>query len=234
MKAMMGMATSRRGTVQSQRDMKAYTKLSIEDYLNSIHMMPRDVKIRSLVNDFGMPEDVAAQSIDTLDANAEASPLTMLQPIQPGDDGQFMQFSMSPNYEMSLFTAQVTGSVIVTDSESRWIEFQTAIQKQTGVVSYPWNDAYGQISRIPMDYHMLESYTKTQKHFAVYRAVLKDADDLVLAGECDPNRLGKLCESVTRVDEQLRKIDSDQKAEFVNCDCRIIVPNLMAVYMTLN
>jgi hypothetical protein len=35
MRAMMDMATSRRGAVQSQKDSEAYTKLAIEDYLNS-------------------------------------------------------------------------------------------------------------------------------------------------------------------------------------------------------
>jgi hypothetical protein len=224
MKAMMDMATSRRGTVESQRDMQAHKKLAIEDYLNSIHMMPRDVKIRSMVSDFGMPEDVAAQSIDTLEANAEASPLTMLQPIQPGGDGQLMQFSMVPNYEMSLFTAQVTGSVIVTDSESRWIELQSAQHRQMGVVSYPWTDVYGQISRLPMDYHMLESYAKTQHHFTAARTALKQADALVLADKHDPVQLERLTESVTRLNSRLRQIDSDRTAEFVNGDCRILVP----------
>ncbi|MCP3671933.1 MAG: hypothetical protein GY814_16185 [Gammaproteobacteria bacterium] len=224
MKAMMDMATSRRGTVESQRDMEAYTKLAIEDYLNSIHMMPRGVKIRSLVSDFGMSEDVAAQSIDTLEANAEASPLTMLQPMQPGDDGQFMQFSMVPNYEMALFTAQVTGSVIVTDSETRWIEFQAAQHSQMGVVSYPWNDVYGQISRIPIDYHLLESYTKTQHHFTATRKALKHADELVLADKHDLDQLRGLTESVTRLNSRLRQIDSDRTAVFVNGNCKILAP----------
>ncbi len=198
MKAMINMATYRRGTVESQRDMQAHKKLAIEDYLNSTHMMPRNVKIRSLVSDFGIPEDVAAQLIDTLEAHAEASSLTMLQPIQPGGGGQLMQFSMMPNYEMSLFVAQVTGSVIVTDSESRWIELQAAQHRQMGVVSYPWNDVYGQISRLPMDYHMLESYTKTQHHFTAVRSALKQADALVLADDHDSVQLERLTESVTR------------------------------------
>lgn len=224
MKAMMNMATSRRGTVESQRDMTAYTKLAIEDYLNSIHMMPRDVKIRSLVSGFGMPEDVAGQSIDSLEANAEASPLTMLQPIKPGGDGQFMQFSMVPNYEMALFTAQVTGSVIVTDSESRWIELQAAQHRQMGVVYYPWNDVYGQISRLPMDYHMLESYTKTQHHFADARTSLKIVDELVLADKHAPDQLERLTKSVNRLNCRLRQIDSDRTANFVNGDCKILAP----------
>lgn len=225
MKDMMDMAASRRGTVQSKRDSEAYTKLAVEDYLNSIHMLPRDVKIRSLVSNFGIPEDVAAQAIDTLGANAETSPLTMLQSIQTDDGGQFMQLSMLPNYEMSLFTAQITGSVIVTDSESRWIEFNAAQHRQSGFASYPWNDIYGQIVRIPMDYHMLESYNKTQQHFAASRTVLKHADELVLVGDRNPNRLENLCESITRLNEKLKQIDSDKKARSVNCDCRILVPD---------
>jgi hypothetical protein len=224
MKAMMDMATSRRKTVESERDRKVCKKLAIEDYLNAIHMMPRDVKIRSLVCDFGIPEDVASQLIDKLEANAEASPLTMLQPIQPGGDGQFMQFSMVPNYEMALFVAQVTGSVIVTDSESRWNELQAAQDRQMGVVSYPWNDVYGQISRIPMDYHMVESYTKTQHHFTAVRTALKHADELVLADKHDPDQLERLTESVTRLKSRLGQIDSDRTAEFVNGDCRILAP----------
>ncbi|WP_081659421.1 DUF4238 domain-containing protein [Thioalkalivibrio sp. ALE17] len=225
MRSMMEMATSRRRAVESQRDMEVHTKLAIEDYLNSIHMMPRDVKIRCLVSDFGMPEDVAAQSIDTLDANAEATPLAMLRPMQLGDDGQLIQFSMSPNYEMSLFTAQVTGSVIVTDSESRWIEFQSAQHRQAGVASYPWNDVYRKLDRIPMDYHMVESFIKSQKHFAAYRAVLKHADQLVLKGENDPNRLNRLSESATRVKKKLERIDASETAESLNGDCRILVPD---------
>jgi hypothetical protein len=188
-------------------------------------MMPRDIKIRSLVSDFGIPEDVAAQLIDTLEANAETSQLTMLQPIQPGSGGQLMQFSMVPNYEMALFTAQVTGSVIVTDSESRWIELQAAQHRQTGVVSYPWNDVYGQISRLPMDYHMLESFTKTQHHFMAARTALKRADELVLADKHDPVQLERLTESVTRLNRRLGQIDSDRTAKFVNGDCRVLVPD---------
>ena len=224
MKAMMGMATARRRVFESKREMGVHRKLAIEDYLNSIHMMPSDVKIRSLVSEFGMPENVAAQFIETLEANAEISPLTMLQPIQPGDGGQFIQFSMAPNYEMALFTAQVTGSVIVTDSETRWFELQAAQHRQMGMVSYPWNDIYGQISRIPMDYHMVDSYTKTQHHITAARSVLKHADELILADNHDPDQLERLTKSVTRLINQIGQIDSDGTAEFVNGDCRIMAP----------
>lgn len=78
MKAMMNMATSRRRTFESERDIEAHAKLALEDYLNTIHMMPRDVKIRSLVGDFGMPDVDAVQTIDMLESIAEASSLTIL------------------------------------------------------------------------------------------------------------------------------------------------------------
>jgi len=224
-KAMMDMARSRRRPIKSQRDKEIYTKLAIEDYLNSMHTLPKDVKIRSLVSAFGVPEALATQLIDTLDANDEASPLTMLQPMQPGDGGQFMQFSMGPNYEMALFIAQVTGSVIVTDSESRWIEFYGAQHKHMNVASYPWNDIYGQMNRIPMDYHMVESYTKTQHHFTDARVILKRADELVLADIRDLNQLKRLAESVTRLNSQLGQIDSNRTVEFVNGDCKILSPD---------
>ncbi|WNB76064.1 DUF4238 domain-containing protein [Methylomonas koyamae] len=139
MKSMMDMATSR-SEPASERDRVIFTKLAIEDYLNTTHKMPRDIKIRSLISEFGMPEDVATQSIELLETNAETFPLAMLQPMQPSSGGQIMLISMAPNYEMALFVAQVTGSVIVTDSESRWIELQAAQHRQMGMGSYPWND----------------------------------------------------------------------------------------------
>ena len=225
MRAMMDMAKSRRGTVQSKKDFEAYTKLAIEDFLNSIHMMPRDVKIRSLVSAFGMPENLAKQSIDTLDANAEASPLTMLQPIELGDGGQLMQFSMSPNYEMSLFTAQVTGSVIVTDCESRWFEFQAAQHRQAGVASYPWNDIYEKLVRVPMDYDMLELYVKSQQHFTTSRSILERADKLVLANEHNPDQLEQLSKLIDNLNNKLGEIDFDEKPSFVNGDCKVLVPD---------
>lgn len=187
-------------------------------------MMPRDTKIRSLVSDFGMPEDVAAESIDTLEASAESSPMTLLQPMQLGSGGQFMQFRMGPNYEMALFVAQVTGSVIVTDSETRWIEFQSAQHREMGNVSYPWDDIYARLKRMPLDYQMLESYTKTQHHFTATRIALKKADELILGDIRDNIQLESLTESVTRLNSRLDHIDSDRTAEFMNGDCKILAP----------
>jgi len=99
---------------------------------------------------------------------------------------------------------------------TRWTELQAAQHRQMGMVSYPWNDVYGQMRRIPMDCHMLESYTKTQYHFTAARTALRHADKLVLADIRDPNQLERVTESVTRLNDLLGQIDSDKTAEFVN------------------
>lgn len=225
MKAMMDMARQRDGAVNSKRDFEALTQLATEDLLNSIHMMPRDVKIRFLVRDFRVPEEVAAHSIDTLEANAEAAPLAMLHPMQPGDGGQITRLSMGPNYEMALFIAQVTGSAIITDSESRWIELQAAQHRQMGIASYPWSDIYDQVSRIPIDYQMVDSYRKTRHHFSEARVALKHADKLVFANIRDPMQLGRTAESIGRLNRLLGQIDADETSEFLNGDCRVLVPD---------
>lgn len=225
MKAMMDMASSRRGAAVSKRDWQVNTKLAIEDYLNSTHMMPRDVKIRSLISEFAMTVEEATESIDLMEANAEQAPLTMLQPIQSTNGGQFMQFSMVPNYEMALYIAQVTGSVIVTDSESRWIELKSAQHRTMGMYSYPWSDVYGQIDRLPMDYHMLESCIKTQNHFTTARTALKLADEMILSDDRDTNHLERVNQIIAKFNGQLTQVESDDGAEFVNGDCRILAPD---------
>jgi hypothetical protein len=209
MKAMMGMARSHHADFVSERDRKFSTKLALEDYLNTIHMMPKVVRIQSLISDFGMSEDEAAQTIDTLEVDAESSPLTVLQSMQPDTGGQFMQFSMGPNYEMALFIAQVTGSVIVTDSESRWIQLRGAQHSNMGIVSYLLNDVYKRLNKLPMDYQMLESYVKTQGNFNIARTILKNADELVLCDLCSTEQLDKLTESVKRLDEKLMEFDPE-------------------------
>lgn len=224
MEAMLAMARSRNAEKKSLRDLEVHKKLAIEDYLNCTHMLPRDAKIRSLVKDFNAEEEIANRLIDTMHATAEASPLTMLQPIQPGVGGQFMQFCMAPNYEMSLFVAQVTGAVIVTDSESRWVELQSAQHRQMGLVSYLLNDVYKQVNLVPLDYDLLHSYKKTQLHFADARAVLKDADNLLLKGNHGVDELEKLSRRVAQLNVRLREIDLDEASELVNRACRVIAP----------
>lgn len=67
--------------------------------------------------------------IDTVRKSRHLDPLAPLQtdPIPHGPDGGLLTcFHMIPNFEMSMFLAQATGSVIVTDSPQRWRELAGA------------------------------------------------------------------------------------------------------------
>ncbi|WP_051333780.1 DUF4238 domain-containing protein [Aliagarivorans marinus] len=181
MSAMMEMARERgdRREILNEQDRRLHYRLTTEDLLNSTAMMPKEARIQLLISEFGLDEDDATQSIDALEREAEASPLVMLQQVELRDSGQFLQFRMGPNYEMALLIAQVTGSVLVTDSGSRWQELMAAQHRTQGVVTYPWNDAHTQFNVLPIDESFLKTFRKSQGNFATARNWLKTTDRMV-------------------------------------------------------
>lgn len=211
MKAMMEMARGRDRAedIICEQDRRLHFRLATEDLLNSMAMMPRDAKVQTLIHEFGLTEEVAKETISELERNAMTSPLMMLQPMKPGDGGQFIQFRMGPNYEMALFIAQVTGSVLVTDSRSRWQELVVAQHRDQGIVSYPWNVALGQVGSIPIDYQFVETYQKSQHHFATIRNIINSIDSLVYNNDRDSVRLEGLAGRVAKLNNQLEQIDDD-------------------------
>jgi len=194
MRAMMDMAKERglKQEVLNEQDQRLHLKMATEDLLNSTAMMPREARIRLLISELGLNETAATQTVDELERTAEASPLVMLQQVDLRGSGQFLQFRMGPNYEMSLLIAQVTGSVLVTDSGSRWQELISAQHRMQGIVSYPWNEALCQFNALPYDGQFLETYRKSQGHFATARNWLKTADRMVLDNNRDAGQLTRL------------------------------------------
>jgi hypothetical protein len=162
-------------------------------------MMSTKVKIQTLMRNFGVSEEMATETVIALSRNSELSPLVMLQPLNAG---QLIQFRMGPNYEMSLLMAQVTGSVLVTDSGLRWKELVSA-QHRT---SYPWNLALSCLGSIPLDYCFLKTYRKSQNHFAAARNIIKAIDCMVLANEQDAYKLNQLASQATTFIDQIRQI----------------------------
>lgn len=208
MKSMITMARERPSieAIVSKRDKFLYSRLIIEDILNSMTMMPKHIKINMLKDQFGMTEKIAVQTIIELERNADASPLMMLQQVNSGEGGQFLLSRMGPNYEMSLFVAQVTGSVLVTDSDSRWEEFLLAQHRELDVVSYPWKTAIGKLSSIPINSQYLNTFQKSHHHFATTRNLIKMADRMVLNKNQDAANLARLTSKTTDFIAQLGKI----------------------------
>ncbi|MDO6719105.1 DUF4238 domain-containing protein [Psychrosphaera sp. 1_MG-2023] len=217
MREMLGMARNRGdGTnIVSESDKKIHFNLVIQDLLNSMHMLPRPLKIRTVKEQFNISEQQATELINALEANAEASPLTMLQ---PPEGSQLMLSSMGPNYEMALFIAQITGAVIVTDSETRWKEFEQAQCRNLGVASHPWSGIYNILDTIPMDYQMVETLTKSEGSIEKYRTMLRSVDNLILEKINNAVRINNLIAQASEID-----IEFDTSS-FVSAELKVLSP----------
>ncbi|GLX45026.1 MULTISPECIES: DUF4238 domain-containing protein [Pectobacterium] len=207
MSAMMGMAEGRgrADTILSEQDRSIHSLLAIEDLLNSTAMMSREARVKILINEFGLDEATAIQSIVVLEQNAEASPLVMLQQAPAGNGGQFMQFRMGPNYEMALLIAQVTGSVLVTDSSTRWNEFMAAPHRNQGIATYPWSEVLGRLNTMPIDECFLDEFRKSQGYFATLRNILKRADKMILDNNNNAAQLALMTTQATDLKEYIGK-----------------------------
>ncbi|MFK5893918.1 MAG: DUF4238 domain-containing protein [Pseudomonadota bacterium] len=215
---MLDMATARKGTVISKDDQKLHLKLAMQDLLYSSYMMPRDMKTRMLLEEFPHINEEEAEEINKdLDDQVQTNPLIPLHKIFIGKGEQLMLFSMVPNYEMSLLLAQATGSVIVTDSETRWIEFQLAQHREQGIASYPWNGIYNKIKLILLDNEAADTYKKSRNSIYVkLRAFLKSTNNLVISNDQDIEKISQLNIQAREIMEKIKdsKINGDSIREF--------------------
>ncbi|PKI01925.1 DUF4238 domain-containing protein [Glaciecola sp. 33A] len=208
MRAMMEMARERgdRRDIVTGQDRRLHFRLSTEDLLNSTVMMPREARIQLLIGQFGLDEGAATQLIDELGRIAEVSPLTLLQQVEPRLSEQLVQFRMGPNYEMALLIAQATGSVLVTDSSTRWQELISAQHRAQGVVTYPWNNANSQFNVLPIDELFLDTFKKSQGDFAIARNWLKATDQMVLGNNSNSAQLTRVASRARDLINRLEQV----------------------------
>ncbi|MCI5189936.1 MAG: hypothetical protein D3905_09095 [Candidatus Electrothrix sp. AS4_5] len=135
---MMNMAEDRRSNQPSDESEKQrIMKLGEEDFFRIMRGQTKEQLKHQIKRS---SPDLTSEKIDNiikymreLDNN---DPLALLQDDLCKERGQLMMSSMSPNFEMSLFTAQITGSAILTDSETRWDEFVRSQSVNGGQISY--------------------------------------------------------------------------------------------------
>lgn len=205
MKAMFSMAGDRKLSLinPSTKDAILNLELVIEDTLNSIALAPLHIKVQAL-SELGLKGQNAYQIIEKFEKNIAHSPFALLQ-NNSERRGQFFQYCMGPNYEMSLFIAQITGSVLVTDSNSRWGEFEKAQHSEGNVIKYPWDDVLKDLKNIPLDYDLVENFRKSQKSIdRVTRGLLKSIDKLILEKNCDNSLLNKMNRKVDYLNNKLK------------------------------
>ncbi len=114
-------------------------ELMEDDYLRSMLLLPREALRRRIVRDSPELDERAVEAILVgFDVLREQDPLVVLQEgsLEGGKDGaQVMPLKMVPNFEITMYLAQATGSCIVTDSVFRWLELMTAAER--GVLGEP-------------------------------------------------------------------------------------------------
>lgn len=186
-----------------KQDLRLHNLLATEDLLNVTALMPKIMRIQMLKSQFGLDATTATMVINELDRTSEDSPLMMLQSLNANHGGQFIHFRMGPNYEMALLMAQVTGSVLVTDSGSRWQQFMPAQHLNQGKASYPWNDAFNQLAVMPIDEQFLSTYQKSQGLFATTREHLKKVDQMVLDNNRNAAQLAQMSSQAVDLKERL-------------------------------
>lgn len=189
--AMMEMIKERRQKkdIFNEHDYQLLHSLMLDDMLNCTIGKSKDGKIQLIKDELGVTSEIAAEIISASEREAEHSPLTMLQDLPSGKNGQFIMNRMEPNYEMSLFIAQVTGSVVITDSGSRWNQLMSAQHRAQGMVTYPWSSVLSCFNKIPIDIDFLYSINKSQGKFANVRDLLKMADRMIKANEINAYQL---------------------------------------------
>ncbi|MEV3839644.1 hypothetical protein [Aeromonas dhakensis] len=113
---------------------------------------------------------------------------------------------MAPNYEMALLIAQVTGSVVVTDSGSRWNEMMKAQHRSQGIATYPWDNVHNTFNSLPIDEAILDTFRKSQGNFSTARKLLKTMDQMVVNNNRDPSKLANLAGQASDLMRQLGQV----------------------------
>ena len=125
---MFDMASARRSCVSmntGERDF--YLRLARDDFARTLYGLPPDQKLRQIEQ--AMPEmspEDRGEIVEYMTEQQREDSLALLQDDLFSGGGQIATLSMTPNYEMSLFIAQATGSILVTSSQTRWGEIQQA------------------------------------------------------------------------------------------------------------
>lgn len=123
---MFDMAKQRRGSQNfNEKEAERFRNLHQEDLARTLRVLPEAQQVRQIVQ--AMPDitqDEIRELLHYMRNHSKQDPLTLLQDDLLREGGQLMMGSLLPNFEMSLFIAQITGSVILTDSEARWEELK--------------------------------------------------------------------------------------------------------------
>ncbi len=157
-------------------DLDLVQKLCRQDLM---YMLPRTVlkqEIQTNVSDIDeQGVEAALARIEELKAQ---DPFILLDESEDGTgDGQLLMSSFAPNFEISLFLAQVTGSVLLTDNKCKWKEmlyFQRNNFRHQGA---NWDNLLSEVQsiKLPVNAHAFRTLDlRMQGKFERMRLALKN------------------------------------------------------------
>jgi hypothetical protein len=184
---MMHMAQSRSdGNELNERDINLLKSLSESDFKRSIITQPKERQIQMLRK--SLP-DLSDEQIDStlqyIEGQRLADPFALLQDDVYGTgsgNGQLHMTHLSPNFEITLFLAQITGSFIITDSSHRWDELKAACTRETD-----WSELINHLENLEYPFNINPLYVvqrridgrlgnMRQTFREIYSSILKEAD----------------------------------------------------------
>lgn len=123
-------------------DLQLMTRLHKDDRMRTIYMSSKDQQKSYISEAFSNPsEDEINILLDSFTKKKTEDPFALIQDNVYGEKGgQFTTLNLTPNFEISLFLAQLTGSIILTDSTFRWNEITTSQHKEAGMSIYNWDE----------------------------------------------------------------------------------------------
>jgi len=134
----LNMAKMRAGAIKIDvRDTDRMRKLERDDFQRSLLSLSPD-QLRSQLTRAGTPRPDSVSMDDVMryvEHLKENDPLAVLQSdsLEGGKEGgQFNVLKLAPNFEMTMYLAQATGSIIVTDDRFRWAEISRTVARQSG------------------------------------------------------------------------------------------------------
>ena len=129
---MMLFAESRRSSISfSEEEQSQFEELMMDDFRRSWTGIPDDGLRVQIAKHF---PDLKGEKLDEvlnyIKAERESDPLAILQDDVLRNGGQINTLVMSPNFELSLYLAQLTGAIPYTDVLIRWKELLSIATEQ--------------------------------------------------------------------------------------------------------
>lgn len=205
--------------------------LQKEEFMRTLCMFPKEQQKHMIVR--AMPELLAEQIqqlVEFIERQNKKDPFTLLQDDVFGTDGgQLMIMNLAPNFEISFYIAQATGSILLTDSPYRWEEIKGAQHKKNGNLLYPWHDLSVTVNGLDFIVNAnpeISFHQRLNKNFESIKNVFKELFLAVLDNESKPEakHIEKLKKELLVSHEKSRNNLDDKKDLSIKAKMECLIP----------